>query len=444
MKHIIISCVALFCGFFSMAQDVVLDEILAKVGHNILLKSELDYEIEQAKKSFTGNDADLECVVFRQLLVKEMLLHQAKLDSIPVTDENVTADLDNKLRFYINQAGGVDELEEYLGMSLVEYKEQMRPLIKEQLLVKEMRRNLTGSMSASPKEVREYFNSLPADSLPVYGAEIELGQIVAKPEVSEAAKKVAYEKIKKLKERLEKGEDFSILASVWSEDPGSSLNGGVLPEFGRRQMVPEFERTAFGLKAGELSDIIETEYGYHILQSIYRKGEKVKVRHILIKPKLDEKDLLSLKMKLDTVVTELRSGKLDFCAAVNKYSSDNRTKNNCGFFSDPNTGLRSLEMSGFEPDVVADIKNLSVGDYSSPKLIRIYDGSSAYRILFLKGEKLPHKADLEKDYQRIQLLALEHKKNLALEKWVKEASKNMFIEISAPYNNCTAIKTLLN
>lgn len=443
MKKLITLALAFF-AITSFAQDLVVDEIIAKVGDHVILRSELMFEVEQAKKNYGDKVKDVECVVLKQLILKQMLLNQAELDSLPVGPEQVDNDLDNKLRFYIGQAGSVENLESFLGMSLIKYKDQMRPLIREQLLVRAMRQNIVGDMSASPKEVKEFFNSIPEDSLPIYNAEIEIAQIVATPKVSEVAKKIAYDKIVKLKKRLDAGEDFKMIASVWSDDKGTAINGGELQEFGRKEMVPAFEKAAFALKDGEMSDIIESKFGYHIIQSIYRKGEKMKVRHILIKPKITELDAINTKIRLDSAVSRIRSGEIDFCRAVVLYSNDGGANSSCGYFMDQNTGIRSVEMNLLEPDVVSEVKSMKVGEVSEPKLIRTNDGSTAYRILYLNKEIAPHRASLDKDYQKLQILALENKKNKAIEEWAKTTSTKVFIYLNDPYNSCVDIQEWLN
>lgn len=443
MKKILLLALV-FCSVASMAQDLVVDEIIAKVGDHVILRSELMFEVEQANKNYGDKIKDVECIVLQQLILKQMLLNQAELDSLPVGPEQVNNDLDNKLRFYIGQAGSVENLESFLGMSLVEYKEQMRPLIREQLLVRAMRQKIVGDMSASPKEVKAFFATIPSDSLPIYNAEIEIAQLVVTPQVSEVAKKIAYERILKLKKRLDAGEDFKLLASVWSEDRGTAINGGELQEFGRNEMVPAFEKAAFALKDGETSDIVESKYGYHIIQSIYRKGEKLKVRHILIKPKITDLDLLNLKKRMDSAVYKIRTGEIDFCKAVSLYSEDGGSNSNCGYFMDQNTGIRSVEMNLLDPDIVAEVKSMKVGDVTDPKLIRKQDGTSAYRILYLNKEIEPHKASLAVDYQKLQILTLENKKKEAIENWALENSKKVFIYLNAPYNNCEGIQDWLS
>lgn len=422
---------------FSMAQTKIVDEVVAVVGEKIITRSELEFEISQAESQYGSFSRADKCEMFENIMIKKLMLNQAEVDSIVVTDEDVEAELDKKIRYFASQVGGTDKLENYLGKSIVEYKNEIRPKIKDQKLVKALENELFGNISVSHREVKNYFDSIPSDSLPRIEAEYEIAQLVLKPTYTETSLNYAYNKAKSLRDRVLKGDSFAFIAQVYSDDPGSGREGGLLPEFGRGDMVPEFEIAAFKLKPGEISPIFKSQYGYHFIQLIKRLGERVVARHVLIKPLLTDTDQKNLIAKLDTIKKELEKGKITFCQAVSKYSNVDEYKMNCGNYTDQYTGLSKVTLAGLEQQTAQIISNMTPGNYSQPGAFYMQNGTIAARIVYLKSETKAHTANMKQDYPRIMIAAKEAKKQDEIQKWVLETQKTTYTFVNSNYLKCT-------
>lgn len=438
----IVSIILITLSISSFAQrGKVLEEVVAVVGENIILKTDLETEYLQAKQQMEFFDGDLKCEVLNQLIIQKLYLHKGELDSVDVSAERVEAEVERRVKYYASQIGGERQLERYLGKSVEEYKDLMRPKIKEQMMTQEVQQKLIADVKVSPTEVRRFFEKMPKDSIPVLETEVEVAQIVMSPEPSEIAKEYAYETIKEIRDAIIAGEyTFEFAARLKSDDKGTAVNGGELGYFTRGQMVGEFERTAFKLKKDSISEIIETEYGYHIIKLIDRKGEKLNARHILIKPLILESDFKVVREKMDALIASLKNDSASFCKAAADNSEDMYTKDNCGFFSDPTTGAQQVPISTLDPQVVKKVKSMKIGEYSEPEIFQQYDGTKAYRFFYLRSIKPEHKANLQDDYQKIQKLALAEKQDVAVQDWVEEFKKGVFVSIDDKYVNCEELK----
>lgn len=430
--------VILLSGFTGSAQQKqVLEEVVAIIGDNIILKSEWEAEYLQVKDQYTSFKGDLRCEILNQLVLQKLMLHKAELDSVVITEEQVEYEMDRKIRYFVSQVGDEKRLEEYLGKSILQYKEEMKPRIMQQMQVQEVQKKLLDAVKVTPTEVKKYFDEIPSDSLPLFGAEVELGQIVMIPKPNQFAKDYAYSTIKKYREEIISGKrNFELTAKSFSDDKGSAINGGELSYFKRGEMVAAFEAAAFKLKPDSISPIIETQYGYHILKLIDRKGERINVRHILIKPTIITRDLAETEKFLKDLILKIKADSLTFCQAAGKYSEDEITKSNCGFFTDPNVGSNRVEIELLDQDVVLQVQKMKAGEFSLPTPIQAQDGSAAYRILYLKSETKPHRANMKDDYQKIQAFALEQKKQKAMTDWAEKFKKNVFIRVESSYTNC--------
>lgn len=426
-------------------QDRLVDGVIAVVGEKIVTYSEYLTELDQTGKQF-GPGRSAECEVFRQLLVRKLLMHQAELDSLPLDEARVDAEIENKLRHYARMLGSERRLEEFLGKSLAEYKRDIRPRVREQMLSREMENKVLSGIKISPREVSAYYSSIPRDSLPVIGSEVEVAELLVVPKVSADAKDFAREKAEDLRRRILKGESFDKLASTWSEDPGSALQGGLLPEFGRGDMVPEFERAAFRLKSDSVSRVIESPFGFHVIKLISRRGERLVCRHILIRPQFTSEDIATARRRVDSAVAMLREDSMNWCRAVQRFDNQEfgSRRGDCGFYTDETTGAARVMLETLDKDIVRAIQNLRPGEFSEPELTVFPDGSRAFRMLYLRAEVKPHLANLIQDYARIQQAALDRKKAEALDKWVEKTRAGTFVSINSGFADCPASAEWVN
>ncbi|MEY3984187.1 MAG: hypothetical protein RL160_1746 [Bacteroidota bacterium] len=420
------------------------DGILAVVGEKIITYSDYLTEYDQVSKQ-TGPGREGECFVFEQLLIRKLLMNQAELDSLPVDQNRIDAEIENKLRYYARQLGSERKLEEFLGKSLSEYKRDIRPRVQEQMLSRDMENKVLENVKISPKEVQDYYTSIPRDSLPLIGAEVEVAELIVVPKVSADAKAYAKEKAEDLRSRILRGASFDKLASAYSEDPGSALQGGLLPEFGRGDMVPEFERAAFRLKQDSVSKVIESPYGYHVIKMVSRRGERLICRHILVRAQITTEDLLQAKRRVDSAYTMLMTDSISWCDAVKRFGDqESGRKGECGFYSDESTGMQKVAVDALEKDLVKMIQDMPAGTYGEPQLTVFPDGARAYRLVYLKSETKPHTANMIQDYPKIQQAALQQKKDDALNTWVRKTRLKTYISISRDFETCPDVAEWTN
>lgn len=420
---------------------VVIDQVIAVVGGNIILQSDLQTQFEQyrAEAGIQGSESSMKCFILESMIFQKLLLNQAELDSVEVSDGQVESELDRRLRYYINLVGSQEKFEEFYQKSVVEFKEELRDEVRELLMVQSVQQTLTANVNVTPSEVRDFYKSIPTDSLPYINSKLSLSQIVKMPPVNREEVERVKNKLQEIRYRVLNGENFATLAILYSEDPGSSKQGGELGLFGRGQMFPEFEAAAYSLDNGEVSEIVKTDAGYHILQCIERRGEYVNCRHILIRPKVSPTDLYIAKTELDSIANLIQSGKYTFDEAVKRFSDD-PSKNNGGLLINPMTNTSMWESDNLDPKVFFVVDKLDVGEISTPVQFQTSDGKDAYRILLLKDRTEPHKANLKQDYDFIQENALEKKKQDELNKWVMEKVENTFIRVNDEHQECEFYK----
>ncbi len=439
-KYILLSL--LFCllaaGLFAQTGNI--DKIIAVVGDKIILKS--DIEIQKMQMEGQGQSVEnADCALLEDMLLSKMLLTHAEIDSISVGEDEVEAELDNRIRYFINLfQGDQEKLEAYYDKSIVEIKEEFRDDIRQQLLSRRMQQTVIGSANVTPSEVKAYFDAIPSDSLPFFNAEVKLNQIVIKPKISPEQKKAAWDKLSELKRRIEEGEDFSTLAIVYSDDRGSAENGGELGFLSRGDLVSEFASAGFRLNNDEMSNIVETEYGLHLIQMIEKRGEKANMRHILVKPEITGFDLEKAQAQLIEVRKLILKDSISFNQAVNKYSEDEQSKNSGGVVINPNTGSTSFEMAELEIAMYSVIDTMKAGEISKPSSFYTFDGSPAYRIIYLKESTEAHQANLDQDYERIKTAAEKAKQQEALIDWIKKKSPETFIHIEPEFIYCDSNK----
>ena len=423
----------------SNAQPQILDKVIAIVGKNPLLLSEVETNLLQQKEKKELTEAD-RCKVFEDLLFQKLLLAQADRDSIVVSDAELDNELTRRIQYYVGMLGSEEKFEAFYGKRISVFKDELRDDVKDQLLAQKMQQKVTGDTKLTPSEVKAFYNTLPLDSLPLVNSELEIGHIVRRPPISDEAKKVVRDQLEIYRQRVVNGESMSVMAALYSEDPGSAKNGGRYESVMRGQMVPEFEAVAFRLKQGEVSEIFETSYGYHFMQLVARKGESVDVRHILMAPKISQEEFLRAKEELDSIRQLIVSGQIKFADAALKFSTDKDTKQNGGILINPaaNSSKWELDEIGqMDQNLVFMLENqMKVGDISPIIQYVGSDAKQAWRIVYLKSRTEPHKANTQDDYIKLLNMATFERQKKSIKNWIAKKSKSTYIKIDSEFNSC--------
>lgn len=418
-------------------QSQVIDKIVAVVGKNIIMQSDIEEQYMQYRiqGGIKGSASSIRCEILEDQLFRKLMLNQAELDSIEVTETQIEADLDRYIRYYISQLGSQEKLEKYYDKPINEIKNDLRISLKERQLMEEVQRKIVAGVSATPSDVRDFFNNIPQDSIPMVSAQYEIAQLVKKPPITLDEKLAVKDKLYELRARILKGERFSTLALLYSEDPGSAKKGGELGFQGRGELVPEFEAAAFALKDGEISEVVETEYGYHIIQLIERRGDYINVRHILLTVKVSPEALETAYNQLDSIANLIRNDSITFDEAVLKFS-DEDDKINGGYLVNPNTGSTMFSAEDLDQQVSVVINRLNVGEVSDPVPMKTKNDKDAYRLLIIKKKTPPHKANLKDDYALIQQSTMQKMRQEAINKWIESKSTKAYIKINEEYCDC--------
>ena len=422
---------SIFCQSV-LAQDgkkTVIDKVVAIVGENSILYSDIENQyLQYIMQGNIENSQEVRCQIFEEILFGKLLLNQAQLDSIEISDDQVESEMDRRLQYFISQIGSKEKLEEYYNKSVIDIKNDLRSIIREQILTQQVKGNIVQKITITPSEVKEYSNKLPKDSIPIIESEIRYEVISINPLVNAEEKAYAKSKIEGIRERIVKGEDFSTLAHIYSEDPGSAAKGGELGDFSRGVMYPEFEAAAFALQPGEISPIIETDAGFHVLMLIKRKGEFINVRHILIQTKVSPLTIQNTQQRADSVFQLIQAGNMTFEDAAKRYSDDDY-KVNGGLAINQNTGNSIFSPAEIDKDMFFQLDRMTPNQVSKPFVIREDQNKTSFKIVKLISRTSPHKASLSTDYDVIQKAALQNKKAEAVEKWINERAKDTYILI---------------
>lgn len=428
---ILISSLSIF------SQKKMVDKIVGVVGDNIILLSDVEVQLQQAKSQGEVINDRMRCMIFDQLILEKFFLAQAQIDSIYVSEDDVEAELDKRIRYFItNSFGSQEKLEEYYGKSTADLKDDFRKDIRNQMLAEKMQGKIYGGIKTTPSDVKKFFEAIPSDSLPYFNAEIEISQVVIKPKASQEAKDYALYKANKIRDEILKGGDFAIKATLNSEDPGSKKEGGDLGFITRGEMVQEFEAAAFKLKEGEVSEVVETQFGYHIIQCLERKGERIHIRHILITAPITSIDEQYAVATLDSVANLIKTNVITFEQAVKEYSEDDQSKSNNGAIINQSTGTSYFEMSEIDGSLLFSMTDLKKGQISQVSPYESPDGKKAFRIIMIKSESEPHVANLKEDYSKIQTACKQAKQQEALVKWIQEKKSDAYIMIDDDFQSC--------
>lgn len=415
-----------------------IDNIVAKVDNYIVLRSDLENAHLEAQRNAEGRLR--KCDVLRQLVMEKVLLAKAEIDSVIVSEDEVNANLDRRLQYFISTYGR-DNIEEQFGKTVEEFRDELRGEIRNQLTAQQMQQTITAGIKVTPAEVKEFYKRIPQDSLPFYSTEVTVGQIVKKPSVSPKEKESVRKRLLEIKERVLSGESFAELAEEYSDDPGSASKGGDLGFMDRGMLVPEYEAVALQMQPGELSDPVESEFGFHLIQLIERRGNRYNSRHILLKPNSTDVDIEYAEEFLDSLRTQIIEDTLDFAKAAKEHTDDKETAGSGGFFISQDQSNR-VSTEEIDPVIFFTIDTMQVGNITRPLEYRMTDGSKAVRILYYKDRTKPHQANLRDDYQKIYNAALEQRKASALRKWFNEAKQEVYLEIDPEFSFCDIARNI--
>ena len=439
--------IGLFLATFSiMAQPIsnrqIVEKIIGKVDNHIVLKSEMEvmYMQYMANNQFKFSNENIRCSVLESLLINKLLLAKADIDSVTVEDKMVDDQLSRRMAYFVQQIGSEQKLEEYYNKSIAELKKDLRRQVKEQMLGQKMQDKISGNIKLTPGEVKKFYEHIPADSLPYFSKEAEVGQIVIEASVGKEQKKQAKEALQALKNQILAGASFADLAKTHSQDPGSGANGGELGFFKKGELVPEYEAASLKLKPGELSDIVESQFGFHLIQMIERRGLEFNTRHILIKPASSSLDIHATTEALEKLRTKILTDSIAFSKAAKDNSQDKITAEAGGLFVDPNSGSSMIAVENLDPSVFFVIDTMKVGDITHAIPYRTPEGKEAMRIIYLKKVMVPHKANFNDDYQKILTAAVAERKNKVLSEWFAKTKGEVFIEVDEEYKSCDILK----
>lgn len=432
---IILTALSLFFAVNVIAQGpkkAIGDKIVAVVGDRIILYSDIKNSIADISRQGGTIPDNAECMIVEQAVVSKVLMLQAEKDSLPITDEEVEAELDQRVRYFINQVGSQEALEEYAGKSVYQIKDDARESVKERKLAEAMQQKIVSVVKITPTEVKNLFEHIPKDSLPYFESELEVGQIVLYPKASRDLEQYIVSEMNNYKKQIEtKVSTFEQLAKKYSEDPGSKDRGGQY-QVNRNEKTwdPIFLSTAFRLKDGEISAPVKSKFGFHIIQMVQRNGDDAVVRHILRIPPVTDAEIGQALIKLDTIRSKIIAGTIGFNEAAKKYSDDEAAK-----FSGPNIlnrdGSPYVTIDQLDKDMVASISKMKVGDFSQPVAFTGDQGKKGARIIYLKSRSQPHRMNMTDDYSKISQMALEEKKSIALDKWMKTKIPTYYIMVDS-------------
>lgn len=425
------------------AQDNVIDEVVWVVGDDAILRSDVESQRLYMLNSGEKLDGDPYCVIPEQMAIQKLYLNQAKIDSVEVPEAQVIQSVEQWMNFVINQIGSKEKVEEYFNKKMPQIKEERTETIREQQIVQEMQRKLVGEIKLTPSEVRRYFNDLPQDSLPNIPSTVEVQIITMEPKIPMEEVDAIKSRLREFTEQVTSGErEFSALARLYSEDPESAKRGGELGFTGKALLAPEFANVAFNLNDPKrVSQIVQTEFGYHIIQLIEKRGDRINCRHILLKPKVSDSELTKTLAKMDTLYNDLQANKFSFEEAATFLSADKDTRNNRGLmvnqnYESANNGTPKFEMQELPQEVGKVVYEMKVGEISKPFTMINKSQKDVVAIVKLKARTEAHKANLAEDYQALKAIVENKKKEELLNEWIKKQQKTTYVRISDGWKNC--------
>ena len=427
----------------AVAQDNVIDEIVWVVGDDAILRSDIETQRLYMLNEGQRFDGDPYCVIPEQLAIQKLYLNQAKIDSITANENQVIQSVDQWMNMAVNQMGSREKLEEYMGKKFSQIKEERKETVREQQIVQQMQQKLIGEIKLTPAEIRKYFNQLPQDSLPTIPTTVEVQIVTMEPKIPFEETDAIKARLRDFTEQVNTGKmEFSTLARLYSEDPGSSVRGGELGFMSKTQLLPEFANVAFNLKDPKrVSQIVQTEYGYHIIQLIEKRGDRINCRHILLKPKVSDKELTEATTRMDSLYNDLQAEKFSFDEAATFVSADKDTRNNKGLmvnqnYESSNYGTPKFEMQELPQEIGKVVYQMEVGDISKPFTMLTDKQKEVVAIVKLKARVNGHKANLADDFQAMKQPVESRKREELLNDWIRKKQKTTYVRISEGWRNC--------
>jgi peptidyl-prolyl cis-trans isomerase SurA len=417
---------------------ITIDKIIGGVGNEIILLSELEnakYEISQGKSNFPRQR---ECSLFEDLMYQKLLLHQAKLDSVEVTDGEVNSQVERRISYFLEMFGSVEAFESYYGKSVAELKIDFFDLIKDQILVQKKQEEITKNVQITPSMVLKYVNTLPIDSLPLIGEQIQYSQIVIAPMIPEKENQRIIHFLDSIRADIVAGRtSMTIQARRWSEDPGSKYKGGCYDMLRKGSFVPEYESAVFTTAENDYSPVFKSVYGYHFVKTVEKRGEFYRSCHILMSPKISDADFDKCRLQMDTIYQNLKNNKISFSAAASRFSTDEDTKNAFGKVMNMQSGGSRHDVSSLTPELNLALSKLQVGEFSEPMVVKQPNGKDAYVIFKLDARIPAHRANMEQDYELFQAKTDALEKQRVTDTWVQKALKKNYSFVAEEYKNCT-------
>ncbi len=437
MKKLVLMVLAAFIGSASMAQDKVVDQIVAIVGGNIILKSDIErMNIDQQAQGIT-TEGDMKCEILENFLVDKLLVAEAELDTlIDVTPNQVNQQMDQQLAMYVSYMGSDKAVEDYFKKSMMEIKADMQEGIRNQLLSQQMKTKIVKDVSVTPSEVRYYFRNLTKEEIPTIPTQYEYAQITLHPQIDLEEENRVKAELRNLKERIESGSRFATMAVLYSED-GSAKDGGVIGYTGRAELDPSYAAAAFTLKGDKVSNVVKSTFGYHIIQLVDKKGEKVNTRHILMKPKVSVEAKEEANQRLDSLANLIRTNEIPFEEAARIFSFDKNSRNNGGTAINPQSMSTKFSVEDLDPDVSKIITIMNVNEISKPfETVDRETQQTIYKTIKLIKKTDSHKADMQNDYQELADMYLMKKREDVFNAWVAAQQSETYIRVDATYANC--------
>ena len=428
--------IILLISFASYSQSI--DKIQAIIGSEILLTSDIENQYNQILSQGVIETENIRCDIIDELLLQNFLVHHAKIDStIEINQDEIDSEINNRISYFEKQLGSLAKVESFFNRSIESMEEELLYIVKDQFYTQKKQSKIISDVKITPNEVKEFYNQLKSEDIPLVPTKLELSQIVISPVLSEEKQQSIKDKLNNFRKRIYNGEDFKVLATLYSDDIVSANNGGELGFMKRGELVPEFERAAFKLKKDEISEVVESKFGFHIIQMIERRGEQINVRHILIKPKYSSLSLKNARDKINSIKADLDSSKISFDEALQRFSDD-ESKNNGGIILNPKNGTSFFTFDEIDPSIRYTVEKMKIGDISDPSLSKSQDGTqAAYRLIKLNNKIDEHKANVVDDFDLLKEYALANKKQKVLEKWVTDNINDTYINLSKDLSVCS-------